>query len=109
MRVGKFKIGKVYPNDKTQWAIMGRGSSGRWVVCLDQQRKPADLLFDLEYDACAYLEGFIEWQTGELLQRQIAQKNLSNQHGKNYPVNSVKKINKKAKSKMAKKSRMRNR
>lgn len=106
MRIGRFKVSKIYHNDKTQWAIYGINDKRIWVVCFDETRKPKELMFDLQYDACAYLEGFVEWQTGELLQRRIAQ-------GLNpipdRPVKAVNQKKQKARKNMAKKSKRRNR
>jgi hypothetical protein len=111
MRVGRFKIGKVYENNKTQWAVLGRTDQGQWVVCFDETRHPKELLFDLQYDACAYLEGFIEWRTGEALQAGLAAKAAESVFGPSQErtVNPVKKFKSKVKKKMAKRSRKRNR
>lgn len=109
MKVGRFSIAKHYTNNGIKWAVMGKKDNGEKVVCFDEHREPKELLFDLEYDACGYLAGFVEWQTGELLQRQIAQRMASNQDSKDRPVNPVKRNKNKAKRKMAKKSRKRNR
>jgi hypothetical protein len=111
MRVGRFKVGKVYENNKTKWAVFGKNQLRIWVVCYDETRNPKDLVFDLEYDACAYLEGFIEWQTEEIMQQGLAAKAAESVFGKGQgqSVNADKRKRIKAKKKMAKLSRKRNR
>jgi hypothetical protein len=109
MKVGRFSIAKQYIEGKIKWAVMGKKDNGEKVVCFDELRKPKELIFDIEYDACGYLTGFVEWQTGELLQRRISQKMALNHGNKNNPVAPVKKTKNKAKRKMAKQSRKRNR
>lgn len=110
MRAGRFKIGKVYENGKVQWAVFGRNDQNLWVVCFDETRNPKELLFDLEYDACGYLEGFIEWQTGEMLQHHLASAAAERMFRKQEKtVKAAKKMKNRAKNKMAKKARRRNR
>jgi hypothetical protein len=108
MRVGRFSTSKHYIDGKIKWAILGEKENGEKVVCFDEHRRPKELIFDLEYDACGYLTGYVEWQTGELLQRQIAQK-MAYTGKEERPVSAVKKNKNRAKRKMAKRSRMRNR
>ena len=109
MKVGRFSIAKQYIEGKIKWAVMGKKDNGETVVCFDTLRNPKELIFDLEYDACGYLTGFVEWQTGELLQRNIVQKMAHDRYGKARTVNPVKGTKNKAKRKMAKRSRKRNR
>lgn len=112
MKVGRFKIGKVYvgENKTIKWAVYGKTVDKRWVVCFDETRHPKDLVFDLEYDACGYLDGFIEWQTGELMQHQLAASAAERVFGEQERVvRADKKAKNKAKRKMAKQARRRNR
>ena len=56
---------RTHKDHKTNlWKIQGR-KNGIWVDAWDEDREkqglPKDLIFDLEYDACGYLLGFIEW------------------------------------------------
>jgi hypothetical protein len=112
MRIGRFKIGKVYPEGgKVQWAVLGKNDKKLWVLCFDETRRPKELLFDLQFDACAYLEGFVEWQTGELLQHRIAQGAVKRADvpKMSYSVAAAKRNKNRAKNKAAKRSRKRNR
>jgi hypothetical protein len=64
MKRGNLRVAKAHKTD--QWGIEGRNNSARtWVLCFDDDREKRGLdkwlLFDLKYDACAYLEGFLDW------------------------------------------------
>jgi len=110
MRYGNLKVAKFYSEGKYKWAVYGRERKlfGRWIVCFDEKRKSKELIFDLEYDACGYLQGFIEWQIENRLGSKpvpYKDKPIAIQiNGKTCKTNK-----RRAKAKMAKASRRRNR
>lgn len=64
MKRGKLRVSRQHKDGK--WGIEGRNrSNGAWVLCFDEEREKRGLdnwlLFDLKYDACGYLQGFVDW------------------------------------------------
>lgn len=61
------------------WRIQGR-KNNVWVNVNDEDRAKLhnihpELIFDLEYDACAYLQAFIEWKDDDHPQMPVARMN----------------------------------
>jgi hypothetical protein len=57
MKIGNLKVAKVYTKGKIKWGIHGRPQKGLWVLTnLDNK----DLVYDLQYDACAFLASLFE-------------------------------------------------
>jgi hypothetical protein len=110
MKIGKFKIKKVYTEDKKiKWGVFGRRSFGYpWILCYDDFRNPKELVFDLEYDCCCYLWGFVEFVNEQSLGRSISPRKtppeLFSNKRNNKKINQIKK-----KRKIAKASRAKNR
>jgi len=110
MKIGKFKIKKVYLEEngkmKIKWGIFGRKMFGfPWVLCFDTSRTPPNLVFDLEYDACGYLQGFVEWEIDQNKGRSIS---VSPKQEK-VKITNIKNKNTRIKRHMAKISRRKNR
>lgn len=66
MKRGNIRTHKDYKHDG--WKIQGR-KNGLWIDVWDEEREKQgltkDLIFDLEYDACGYLLGFVEWMASQ--------------------------------------------
>ena len=108
MKRGRLRTSKDYKLDK--WKIQGK-KKGVWIDASDDDREkrglPKDLIFDLEYDACAYLQGFIDWVTEDSkIQRALP---AGDMNGPNVIAIDKTKANRKKKQKLAKQSKRRNR
>ena len=57
MKIGNLKVSKNYSKGKTKWGIFGRKLKGVWQQ-VDMDGK--DLIYDLQYDACAFLAALYE-------------------------------------------------
>jgi hypothetical protein len=55
MKRGSLRVSRDYKIKK--WVIQGR-RNGIWYNTKHEGHK---LLFDLQYDACGYLQGFLDW------------------------------------------------
>jgi hypothetical protein len=109
MRIGRFEIKKHYEEGKPfKWAVMGRNDRGQLVVCFDDTRRPKELLFDLQYDACGYLQGFVEWMREDYESRKLTEK-IQQAKKQSRSGNSAKKTKNRAKAKLAKQARKKNR
>jgi hypothetical protein len=98
MKRGKLKVSKDY--NLNAWVIQGK-KNGIWVNVSDGSK---NLTFDLKYDACAYLQGLIDW---------VEDKNKINNYPKTQSTtnNVTKQKSKqvsKAKKKIIKRSKRRN-
>jgi hypothetical protein len=97
MKRGNLRV--AYDPDNRQWAIQGRKINGAWYNSFDEDRKKlnqsADLLFDLKYDACCWLQGFIDYHQE---QRPVKQ-----------AISAMQQTKKKSKKKIVKKSKRINR
>ena len=62
MKRGNLRVNKDHQLQK--WVVQGR-KNGFWVTAWDEEREKRGLdkllAFDLKYDACGYLLGFIDW------------------------------------------------
>ena len=110
MKRGRLRTTKDYKTNK--YKIQGK-KKGIWVDAWDEEREkrglPKELIFDLEYDACGYLQGFIDWAMED---RKI-EKMLPAGDANGANVIAIEKVKadreKKKKQKMAKQSKRRNR
>lgn len=55
MKRGNLRVSKDYKIKK--WTVQGR-RNGVWYNTKDNGK---GLVFDLQYDACGYLQGFLDW------------------------------------------------
>ena len=109
MRFGRFEVKKFYQEGKPlQWAVMAWNDQRQQVVCFDETRTPKELLFDLQYDACCYLQGFIDF-IREDYQKKRLQEGIDRIRRHPHADDAVKRAKKRAKAKLAKRSRKRNR
>ena len=112
MKFGNLKVGKSYnPDGGFKWAVFGRHPKTRqWVILYDDQKEPKQwLIFDLQFDACCYLQGFVDWQKEEMgMQHTMAAIPKQSAPG-DYSFLRKKITVRKAKKKMANASRKRNR
>lgn len=69
MKRGKLRVNKDHKID--QWVIQGKKPNGAWVNASDGEK---NLLFDIKYDACAYLQSIVEWHKDEIPTRSINRK-----------------------------------
>jgi len=114
MKRGNLRVHHDYKYDG--WRIQGR-KNGVWVNAQDedriQQGLHPELLFDYQYDACAYLKGYIDWikDNQSIPTQPTLLTGVDNEKTSNINVDDYlrqKKINKK-KRKMARASRRANR
>ena len=101
MKRGRLRTHHDYKIDK--WIIQGRRNNNWTLVSADikEKGKFENLIFDLEYDACGFLEGWTEWQREQAVENNILG-SLDNTIKK---VIAVDKKKKKQRNKAAKKAR----
>lgn len=108
MKRGNLRVHKDYKLN--MWKIQGK-KRGIWVDAWDEEREkrglPKDLIFDLQYDACGYLQMFIDW----IKEDSKVQRSLPRGDANGADVVAIEKAKKdrKKRQKMAKKSKRRNR
>jgi hypothetical protein len=111
MKIGRFKVKKYYREGQPfKWAVMAINDERQLVVCTDETRRPKELLFDLQYDACGYLQAFIEFWREDLAKKRLEKGIMDGIQKHTHSVAAVsKKTKNRAKAKLAKKARKRNR
>jgi hypothetical protein len=57
MKIGNLKVAKKYTKEKIKWAILGR-KNGVWHQTNFENK--FELIFDLKYDACFFLQMLYE-------------------------------------------------
>ena len=72
MKIGNLKIKKDYSKRKTMWGVYARTGKGIWQIC---ELEKKELIFNLQYDACAYLAALYE----ESMDREVRSKGYGNQ------------------------------
>jgi len=107
MKRGNLRTYHDYNTDT--WIIQGK-KNGRWVNAWDEERLKRGLekylIFNLEYDACGYLQGLIDWLKDQNTLRKKHRPLLKNTV-QNF-TKSIKTISKN-KKRMIKKSKRKNR
>lgn len=108
MKRGKLRVAKDY--QLNVFRIQGR-KNGVWVDVWDEEREKRgltkELIFDLKYDACGYLQGLLDWIKDMNMQNKTAAPNQKEYKNMNKMTKSKRKT--KTRKKIANESKKRNR